>query len=100
MTTPLRDRILVELEEAMPNCAVFIPTNVTKWRESRDQISNRAKVVAVGAGKRHPKTGTIIPNCVKPGDFVRFSELIYPTLTVAGVKCALIMNADIVGIEQ
>ena len=96
---PLRDRILVKMDASLSSI-IHVAPNVDQWREALDQISNRGEVIAVGEGKRHPKTAKIMPNSCKVGDFVRFSELQYPSFTRDGNKYVLICDGDIVGIEK
>ena len=97
---PLRDRIIVKLDESLPTVSgIFIKPVTTAWREARDQLSNRGTVVSVGQGKRHRRTGNILPVSVKEGDVIKFSELVYPTIKRDGNVYVVIMDADIVGIE-
>lgn len=101
MIRPLRDRVVVRMDDSIPNAAnIFLAPNTKAWREAQDQIANRGTVVSVGEGKRHKKTGCIMPVSCKPGDAIRFSELQYPTLQHNGETFVLIMDADIVGIER
>jgi hypothetical protein len=39
-----------------------------------DKLYKRARVLAVGPGKPHPKTGALAPMFVKPGDLVVYAE--------------------------
>ena len=96
---PMRDRILVKMDESLSPIIHVAPTT-EKWREARDQISNRGEVIAVGEGSRHPKTAVVMLNAPQVGQFVRFSELQYPSFVRNGHRYALITNGDIVGIEQ
>jgi len=97
---PLRDRVVVRLDASLPTqFGIFIAPNTKNWREARDQLSNRGQVVAVGEGKRHRKTAKIMPPSCKPGDWIKFSELEYPTVKRDGDTYVIIMDADIVGIE-
>jgi len=100
MIRPLRDRVVVALDDSLPTASgIYLAPNTKNWREARDQLSNRGKVLAVGDGKPHRKTGVKLLMSCKPGDWIKFSELQYPTLTRNGQKVVLIMDADIVGIE-
>ena len=96
---PLRDRVLVKMDASL-STIIHLAPNVDECREALDQISNRGEVVAVGEGKRHAKTAKILPNSCKVGDFVRFSELQYPSFNKNGDKYVLICDGDIVGIEK
>lgn len=96
---PLRDRVLVKMDASLSRI-VHMPTNVDKWHEARDQISNRGEVIAVGGGRRHGKTAVILANYAKVGNFVRFSELKYPSFSKDGIRYVLICDADIVGVEH
>jgi len=101
MLKPLLDRVLVQLDDTLPNQAgLHLAPDVSKWREALDQIGNRGTVVAVGPGKRHPKTGAHMKMCVEVGDVVRFSELEYPRHFEDGKTYVLISDMDVVGIEE
>lgn len=101
MLKPLGDRILVEMDESLPNVAgIYLAPNIAKWREAEDQIGNRGTVVAVGPGKRHPKTGHPMPMTTKVGDIVRFSELEFPEHKENGKRYALISEMDVSGVEE
>jgi len=111
MLKPLQDRVLVELDESIPNSAgLIIPIKVDAFR-SRDgavESYNRGRVVAVGPGKRHPKTGVLITMVfsspqgnrrLQPGDVIRFSELQYHEYKEEGKRYAIITESDVVGVE-
>lgn len=101
MLQPTSNRILVEMDESLPNAAgIHLSPNVDAWREAQDQIGNRGKVAAIGPGKCHHKTGVRLPMFTKVGDIVRFSELQYPKHKENGKTYALISEMDIVGIEE
>ncbi len=61
--TPLREQILVEVEEQdeVTSGGIFIP-------EIARQKQRRAKVIAVGTGWYDDKTGKLKPLGVSPGD--------------------------------
>ena len=100
MIRPLGNRLYVRLDESLPNqAALHLPADVSKWRESTDQIGNRGTVVAVGPG-RVSKTGQRIPMSVNVGDVVRFSELEYPRQQENGTDYVLISEMDITFIED
>lgn len=101
MLQPLGNRILVEMDESLPNSVgFFLRPDIDNWREADDQIGNRGKVVAIGPGKRHPKTDVLLPMMTKIGDVVRFSELQYPKHKEDGKTYALISEMDVVGVEE
>lgn len=101
MLKPLGNRILVELDESLPNQAgIYLTPDVSKWREAQDQIGNRGKIVAIGPGKRHPKTGAFMPMSVEVGQVVRFSELEFHRHTEGGKDYALISEMDVTGVEE
>lgn len=110
MMRPLLDRILVEVDESLPETSLFIPIRTDKWtaRDGAVESYGRGRVAACGPGKRHPKSG----QCqrmefqanegrrpVQAGDVVRFSELQYPEHKEDGRLYALITEGDIVGVE-
>jgi co-chaperonin GroES (HSP10) len=111
MLKPLHDKILVELDESIPNQAgLIIPIRVDRWTAKDGAIEsyNRGTVVACGPGKRHPKTGEPqrmefrSPEGLRPvhaGDVIRFSELEFYEHKEDGRRYALIGESDIVGVE-
>ena len=111
MMIPLLDRVIVKLDETIPNKAGMIIRIVTdKWRGKDQAIEsyNRGKVVSAGPGKRDPETLKTVPmffdagDCIRTlqaGDVVRFSELEYPEFKENGERYALICEGDIVGVE-
>ena len=113
MMRPLHDRVLVELDESIPtNIPGFIIPIVTDKFRAKDgavESYNRGTVVAVGPGKKDPKTlkpanlrfdagDSIRP--LQAGDVVRFSELAYPEHKENGKRYALITEGDVVGVEM
>jgi chaperonin GroES len=103
MFKPLHDRVLVLLDESMPNAAsMIIPLDVTKWRGRDNAIEsmNRGTIADVGPGKRHPKTARLRAMQSKAGDVIRFSELEYPNERIDGRTYVLISESDIVGLES
>ena len=111
MMKPLLDRVVVRLDETIPNKAGLIIRIVTDAWRSKDQAVesyNRGTVVAAGPGRRDPKTLISTPmrfdagDCIRTlqaGDVVRFSELEYPEFKENGERYVLIMEGDIVGVE-
>lgn len=101
MIRPLQDRILVLMDDSLPNVAgIYLAPDVSKWREATDQIGNRGTVVAIGPGRRHPKTMELMPMVTKIGDVVRFSELEYVEHKEDGNRYVLISEQDITGVEE
>jgi co-chaperonin GroES (HSP10) len=97
---PLRNNLCVKIDESLPNHAgIYLAPNTQKWRVADDQLGNRGRVIQVGAGKRHPKTGVLMSPQCKEGDIVRFSELEYPSIDVNGERLLIVNEKDIVGIE-
>lgn len=111
MLRPLQDRVLVELDESIPEAGgIYIPIRVDKWTGKNGSIESfaRGKVIDCGPGKRHPKTlkrfrmefqASTGMRPVQPGDTIRFSELEYPEHKENGKRYALITEGDIVGVE-
>ena len=111
MMTPLFDRVVIKLDDTIPNKAGMIIRIVTDAWRAKDQAVesfNRGTVVSVGPGKRDPET--LIPysmrfdagDCIRTlqaGDVVRFSELEYPEFKEGGERYVLICQGDIVGVE-
>lgn len=113
MMRPLHDRVLVELDETIPtNIAGFIIPIVTdKFRAKGGAVEteNRGTVVAIGPGKRDPKTG-VQKNllfddgkggrAMKAGDVIRFSELQYSEFKEDGKRYVLIGESDVAFVEM
>ena len=109
--TPLFDRVVIKLDDTIPNKAGMIIRIVTDaWRAKDQAIEsfNRGVVVSAGPGKRDSKTLKTVSmhfdagNCIRTlqaGDVVRFSELEYPEFKEGGERYVLICQGDIVGVE-
>lgn len=112
MLKPLHDRVLVELDESIPETGgIIVPIRTDRWtgRDGAIESYGRGRVAACGPGKRHPKTlqrqrmefvSTDGLRPVREGDVIRFSELEYPEHREDGKRYALITEGDIVGVEQ
>ena len=111
MMTPLFDRVVVKLDDTIPNTAGMIIRIVTDAFRTKDQAIesyNRGTVISVGPGKRDPESLGFITmhfdagDCIRTlqaGDVVRFSELEYPEFKEGGERYVLICQGDIVGVE-
>lgn len=111
MMIPLLDRVVVKLDDTIPNKAGMIIRIVTDaWRSKEQAIEsyNRGTVVSSGPGKRDSKTLEHVSmrfdagDCIRTlrgGDVVRFSELEYPEFRENGERYVLICQGDIVGVE-
>ena len=111
MMTPLFDRVVVKLDDTIPNKAGMIIRIVTDAWRSKDQAVesyNRGVVVSTGPGKRDMENGGFTTmhfdagDCIrtlKAGDVIRFSELEYPEFKENGERYVLICQGDIVGVE-
>ena len=103
MLKPLADRLVVKLDESIPNAAgLYIPQKVDAFRSKDGAIEgmNRGTVIAVGPGKPHPRSGVILPCGVRPGDVIRFSELQYETIRDGADEYVLISEADVLFVED
>ena len=111
MMTPLFDRVVVKLDDTIPNKAGMIIRIVTDAWRSKDQAVesyNRGVVVSTGPGKcdiesngfttMHFDAGDCI-RTLQAGDVIRFSELEYPEFKENGERYVLICQGDIVGVE-
>ncbi len=97
---PLRDNLIVSLDESLPNRAgLHIPTDTKKWKYADTQISNAGTVVVAGEGRLHPKTGTLLKTQCSAGDRIRFSQIQYPSFWYQSKKYLVINDQDVVGIE-
>lgn len=105
MLKPLKDNLVVCLDESIPSAAKFgliLPSKTDAWRAKDGAVEgeNRGTIVSVGPGRRHEETGEPLGMSVSVGDIVRFSELEYPSETVDGRKHVLISEADILWVEE
>ena len=111
MMTPLFDRVVVKLDDTIPNKAGMIIRIVTDAWRAKDQAVesyNRGVVVSTGPGKRDMENGGFTTmhfdagDCIRTlqaGDVIRFSELEYPEFKEGGERYVLICQGDIVGVE-
>lgn len=101
MLMPLGDRLVVEMDESLSS-VIHLPPDTSKWRAKAGSVEgwNRGRVVRVGPGTKHPKTGVLLPCTVQVGDVVRFSELEYPTEIEGGKRVCLISEMDVLGVEE
>lgn len=102
---PLKDNVVVCLDESIPSAAKFglwVPPKTDAYRAKDGAIEgeNRGTVVSVGPGRRNTETGGFIEMSVKVGDIVRFGELEYPSETVDGRKHVLISENDVLWVEE
>lgn len=86
MIRMLDDRILVEPirnPDTNPEGVVFTgaaDTTFTQAPGKEEQVC-MGRVVSVGPGKRHPKTGRRLPVGVEEGNYVTFSDTCHRTVT-------------------
>ena len=77
---PTGNRVFVLLDETIPTQidGLVIPPDINRWRGKDNAVDsmNRGRVAFVGPDA----------DGVAPGDFVRFSEIVYPTVIVDGQK--------------
>lgn len=112
MMRPLHDKVVVELADSIPTPipGFIIPIVTDKFRSKDGAVEtyNRGTVVAVGPGKRDPKTGKPIPmhfhspqgvRSLKAGDVIRFSELEYYEFKEDGKRFVIISDSDVGGVE-
>jgi co-chaperonin GroES (HSP10) len=112
MMHPLHNRVVVKLDPSIvTNIPGFIaPIKTDAWRGKDQAIEsyNRGIVIAVGPGKKDPKTLRPMQmyfdaedgrRALRAGDVVRFSEIEYPTFKEHGETFALITDGDVVGVE-
>lgn len=93
---PIGNRVFVKLAESIntPIPGFVIPPKTDAWSGKDNAVysENRGTVVAIGT--------EVDAEQVKPGDVVRFSEIVYPTVIVDGQKYTVITDMDIVGVEE
>lgn len=104
MFRPLKDNLVVRLDESIPSASAFgliLPPKTDAYRAKDGAVEgeNRGVVVSIGPG-RSTKAGVPMGMAVQPGDIVRFSELEYPSEVVDGRKHVLISEADILWVEE
>jgi chaperonin GroES len=104
MFQPLKDNLVVRLDESIPSAAKFglyVPPKTDAWRAKDGAVEgeNRGTVVRIGPGRRS-EDGDFLPMSVRVGDIVRFGELEYPSETVDGRKHVLISEMDVLWVEE
>lgn len=75
--TPKGDSILLEVLESDLQTEVLtdhLGRGITYVSSTGDRHIKRARVVAVGPGRRHPKTDARLPMMVEPGDVVYYRD--------------------------
>lgn len=87
---PTRDRVLVELtKETMTKSGLHLPVQ-------QQQKSRYGKVLAVGPGLY--QNGTLIPNAIKVGDTVLYSNYAQIEHTLNGKPVLLMREEDILAV--
>jgi chaperonin GroES len=102
MIQPTSNRVLVELLDPPPTAAgLLIPQPAYGINDSQAQRGHRARVVAVGPGKRTRK-GILLKPQVRPGDVVIFGEFEFKRWRdpEKRVTTMLISEMDICGVEE
>jgi len=97
MIRPLRDYVLVQIENTHTTRAGLVLASARGMRDSQAQYGHRGVVLAVGPGTTTRK-GKFKPTVVKVGDSVRFGEFQLKETDEPGH--VLIQEADITGIEH
>ncbi len=105
MMRPLRDGVIVRLDESIPSAARFgliLPpkTDAFRAKDGAVESENRGTVVSVGPGKQSEEDGSYIPMSVQIGEIVRFGELEFKSEMIDGRKHVLISEADILWVEE
>jgi co-chaperonin GroES (HSP10) len=94
--TPIGNRVFVKLSDSIntPIPGFVIPPKTDAWSGQSGAVysENRGLVAAIGLD--------VDAEQIKPGDVVRFSEIVYPTVIVDGQKYTVITDMDIVGVEE
>ncbi len=94
MIEPIGNRVFVILDNTIPTeiDGLIIPPDTDRWRGKDNAVEsmNRGKVAFVGPDVYG----------VEPGEYVRFSEIVYPTTEYQGQKYTVITDMDIVGVEE
>lgn len=89
------NRILIDpaKNQELSNGGIYVgmPTTTFTQHAGKDEQITHGKVVAVGPGKRHPKTGVRLPMDVKPGDYVAFSDTCHRP---AGIEDYIVIRGD------
>jgi co-chaperonin GroES (HSP10) len=96
----LQDNVLVKLDPPAQRDGNILLSDSGKEKRSRSGL-----VIAIGPGRRHKKTGRLIPNSmeVKPGDRVRmsyFAEKYGGDLEIDGSLHIITTNDDIYCVEE
>ena len=104
MLNPLKDNVLVLLDETIPSAnfgfLVAPQTAAFRAKDGAIESENRGVIVKVGPGRKNSETGEYLEMSVSVGDIVRFGELEFHTDKVDGRKYALISEMDILWIED
>lgn len=85
MLRPLRDCVIVRPIVQDLSSIVWTPVN--------EESGLLGEVVAVGPGKRDPKTGALLQTCVREGQRVRYTKHVYPVADGFHV----IQEGDVIG---
>lgn len=103
MLAPLDDRIIVKPDayrEDVTSAGLLVKTASTI--ESQKQLGRTGTVVAVGPGKRHPKTRQRIPLTLQVGERVIYGEFGADTHREwqedDGQKYVILQEADVCGV--
>ena len=93
--TMMDDRILID---PMPNqelsdggIYVGMPATTFTQHDGKDKQTTHGRVIEVGPGKCHKKTGARLPVGVEPGQYVCFSDTCHRP---AGVEDYIVIRSD------
>lgn len=71
------------------------PTTTFTQHEGADEQITQGKVIAVGPGKRHPRTGVRLPMDVEPGEYVVFSDTCHRPAGISDKDWVVIRGGDV-----
>ena len=95
----LDDRILIEPMANQDHSAGGIytgmPTTTFTQDKDKDTQITHGKVLSVGPGKRHPKTGVRLPVGVEPGQYVCFSDTCHRSAGINDEDWIVIRGGDV-----
>ncbi len=91
---PLADRVVCQRDEADETTAggIVLP-------DSAKEKVNRARVIAVGPGKRDDN-GTVHPLSVSPGDYVLLNKYGGDEFDVDDIKYTIVKESDILAVIE
>ena len=100
----MNNRVLVEPQHnsELSDGGIYTgePTTTFTQHAGKDRQVCMGKVISVGPGKRHPKTGVRLPTGLKPGDYVAFSDTCHRPAGVQGKDWITLRDNDVMFVSD